>query len=847
MGTLVPTLLAVSGLLALVSLLPPLARRLRLPYTVLLAAVGVALGLSRLWITGSTADELGPAGDFLTALSDLELSSSAFLYIFLPVLLFETALSVDVRRLLDDLWPVMILAVVAVVLCTIIAGLGMAGAWWVWKGTLGTHAIIVCLTLAAIVATTDPAAVVGIFRDLGAPRRLSILVEGESLFNDAAAIALFTLLLGMLTARGPAGSMAEADWAGAALSFLVKFFGGIAVGVLMGWLVGIIVTPLRNLPQSEISLTVSLAYLAFIVAERYLEVSGVVAVVTAGLVIASEGRTRISPESWEGLRNVWGQLGFWANSLIFLLASMLIPPTLMEAQWGHMLLLAALVVCALLARALVIYGMLPGLTAIGAADRISGPYKAVMLWGGLRGAVSLALALAVTENRRVPEPTQEMVAVVATGFVLFTLFVQGTTLRPLIRLVGLNRLSPVEEALRNRALGLSLGRVRQDVETIARDFHMNPAPAVAPLLERGAELAQEQIDLDERHGGLSLDDRVYIGLSTLARREEELYLTLFRDGVISRRTVQSLVANAGRLQDGVKAARREGYEGAARKEVKLSRGLRRALWVQRRLGADRYLALKLSERFAQLVVVRIVVEGLKRFTDELLAPMLGRDAATTLTEVLKTRQAAIQEALDALRLQYPAYVEEVQVRYLTRAALRVEERTMRRLFDEAIISREILADLERDLRRRRAQVEEPPRLDLGLSTTELIGRVPLFAGLAPDRLGRIERLLRPSLAMPGEVLVRRGERGDSMYFISSGAVAVTLPGLAQPVRLGSGDFFGELALLDDRPRNADVVALAYCRLLVLDRRDFHSLLDEDADLRGHVEEIAAARRMPAAG
>ncbi|HYC01777.1 MAG TPA: cyclic nucleotide-binding domain-containing protein, partial [Azospirillaceae bacterium] len=159
----------------------------------------------------------------------------------------------------------------------------------------------------------------------------------------------------------------------------------------------------------------------------------------------------------------------------------------------------------------------------------------------------------------------------------------------------------------------------------------------------------------------------------------------------------------------------------------------------------------------------------------------------------------------------------------------------------------ILNDLERDIRRRWAELERPPQLDLGLSTRDLLGRVSLFQGLPADRLAQLARLAKPRLAVPGELLVRRGERGDAMYFISSGAVAVRVPGLEQPIRLGTGDFFGEMALVLDQPRNADVEALGYCRLLVLERRDFRRLYTGDLALRSEIDAAVAARKMvPAA-
>jgi monovalent cation:H+ antiporter, CPA1 family len=845
-SSLITTLFALAGLLVLVSLMPPLARQLRLPLAVVLAMAGVALGVGQVAITDRTAEGMGAVGDLMMAIGQLDLSSAAFLYIFLPILLFEAALSVDVRRMMDELWPILFLAIVAVLACTFVAGGAMWLTWALYHGNATQSGLLVCLMLAAIVATTDPAAVIGIFRDVGAPRRLTVLVEGESLFNDAAAIALFTLLLAMVTTGMRQQGTGIEIVLGAGGDFVVKFLGGLLIGWLMGQAVGLLVSPLRDLPQSEITLTVAAAYLTFIIAEHYLHVSGVVAVVAAGLVLAAEGRTRISPESWEGLENVWAQLGFWANSLIFVLASMLVPPTLMNATWGHGMLLLALIIGATLARALVVFGLIPVLTRLGAADRFDGRYKAVMLWGGLRGAVSLALALSVSENRQVPDEIQNLVAVVATGYVLFTLLIQGTTLRPLISWLGLNSLTPVEQSLRIRAVGLSLSDVRRDVEGIATAFRLDATPAIDPLLRRGALLAQEQQDLEARCGPLSLDERVYIGLTTLARYEEQAYLRYFSDAIVARPTVQSLSALAARLQDGVKARGRIGYEAAGRAGMKLSRLLRLTLWLHRRYGWERPLARRLAERFSDLVVLRFCLRELENLTRERLTPVLGHEAAAVLMEVLASRHTATEAAIAALRLQYPAYVEDVQGRYIVRAAMRFEERTLRTLHDNAIINHEILVDLERDLRLRRRDAERPPTLDLGLDTHVLLTRVPFFAGLSAERLEKIERLLHPRLTVPEEFIVRRGERGDAVYFIASGAVAVNVPGLDEPVRLGSGDVFGEMALIYDQPRNADVVSLGYCRLLTLDRRDFDRLYVNDEQLRAHINDVAA-RRLPAAG
>ncbi|MDD3446689.1 MAG: cation:proton antiporter, partial [Zavarzinia sp.] len=180
MSTIVGTVFAIAGLLAVISILPSVAARLSVPYSVVLAAVGIAVGVLSS-AAGSTAIA-GPVGDMLLEWRDFTSNSVVFMVVFLPVLLFEASLGIDVRELFDDLVPVLLLAVVAVLAATLLVGFALSYA--------GPFGLVACLLLASIISTTDPAAVVAIFRDLGAPRRLSLLVEGEAVFNDAAAITV---------------------------------------------------------------------------------------------------------------------------------------------------------------------------------------------------------------------------------------------------------------------------------------------------------------------------------------------------------------------------------------------------------------------------------------------------------------------------------------------------------------------------------------------------------------------------------------------------------------------------------------------------------------------------------
>jgi CPA1 family monovalent cation:H+ antiporter len=154
-----------------------------------------------------------------------------------------------------------------------------------------------------------------------------------------------------------------------------------------------------------------------------------------------------------------------------------------------------------------------------------------------------------------------------------------------------------------------------------------------------------------------------------------------------------------------------------------------------------------------------------------------------------------------------------------------------------LIPQELYDDLKRSAGSRTA--ERRPRFEIGLDTHRLIERLDILSGFDERQLERVAKLLRPRFTVPNERILRRGDRGDAVFFIASGAVEVRLP--ARRVRLGSGEFFGEMALLTGRPRQADVVSLTYCRLLVLRKADFERFLAASPDARAEISRIVEAR------
>ncbi len=239
------------------------------------------------------------------------------------------------------------------------------------------------------------------------------------------------------------------------------------------------------------------------------------------------------------------------------------------------------------------------------------------------------------------------------------------------------------------------------------------------------------------------------------------------------------------------------------------------------------------------MAARLVLENLTAFNRDQIERLFGTGPRSAMARQIELRVTEIDRSIAALKLQYPSYVRRLESQFLARIAARLEEESYRRLRAESIINQELFEELDRALRRRRRGVEARTILDLGLKRDELVGRVPMFAALDAAARRAVARLLRPRLAVPDEFIVRKGERGDAMYFISSGAVEVRI--LPTPVQLGSGDFFGELALLVADRRNADVVSLGFCQLLSLAARDLDRLFDAEPALRDQIRAVAEAR------
>jgi len=369
------------------------------PYVSALALVGIAAGA----ILGH---------------GQVHLTPSLILLVLLPGLLFEAAFNLSWAHLRANLPAVVALATVGVVLTTaVVAPLG--------HYALGL-AVPIAILFGAMVAPTDPVAVVAVFRKLHAPERLVNLIEAESLLNDGTGVILFTVALAA-TVPG-----AQPSLLGSVLDFARLAAGGLALGLAVGFGLSLVTSRVDDF-QVEMTLTAIAAYGGYLLAEQ-VHVSGILAVVAAGLVLGSYGRPRaMSERTAEAIGHSWDYVAFALNSVVFLLIGLDVP---IQAVLDHLGVVLGAAAIALLARAAPVYLLLGSLHLVRSG--VSLRWQHLIVWGGLRGTVALALALSISGRGG----QFAIVTQLVYGVVLVSLLVQGTTIGPLTRAL----LRPVNDA-----------------------------------------------------------------------------------------------------------------------------------------------------------------------------------------------------------------------------------------------------------------------------------------------------------------------------------------------------------------------------------------------------------------
>jgi CPA1 family monovalent cation:H+ antiporter len=482
-------------------------RRLKIPYTVALVVAGLILGLAH-------------------AFQPPHLTKELLYTIFLPGLLFEAAFHINFEQFWRNRLTIFSLAVPGVIAATALTTLiltPVADALDYVQHFNWRHALV----FGALIAATDPIAVVAIFKELGAPKRLSILVEGESLLNDGTGIVFFTLSLSVATGvHTTAGGLA------------LDFVEIVGFGLLIGGVIGLAVSQVTkqiNDPMIEITLTTIAAYGAFVTAEHF-GYSGVIATVTAGMVCGNYGaRVGMSPSTHLAIESFWQYVAFALNSIVFLLLGFEVHLSDLTASW-QMILVAYLAVT--VGRALVIFGVSSMLKT--SRERIPWSWSVILTWGGLRGALPMVLALSLPQTF----PHRDLLVTMTFGVVIISILVHGLTVSRFLKWLGI-----VTGGEARMNYELLKGKLRaahaalRDIERLERG-HLKIGDVLADIQEEYEAMIRRD---EEKLRSLEIDwdqlrkEEIEGARRQLLLTERKHLLEAFHQGMLSQRTYERLL------------------------------------------------------------------------------------------------------------------------------------------------------------------------------------------------------------------------------------------------------------------------------------------------------------------
>lgn len=532
----ITTALALFLLLIVSSVVFFVAKRIKLPYTVLLVLVGVLL------VPLVQLPFLQPTFGFLT---ELVLTPELLFFIFLPMLLFESAFNMNMRRMLESSWPIMLLAIVGLLISTAL----VATALYFVLPLVGLPIpFIVALLFGAIISSTDPVAVLALFKEYGAPKRLSLIFEGESIFNDATAVALFLVILAVAT-NGFHGAETVLEGAGV---FAMMLTLGIAFGIGMAALFSRGLRYTRSNEFVTVTMLIVSAHIVFILSELintheifglHLHMSPIIATTVSSLFLGNYARHSLSPRSDEYLGKSIEHLAFVANSLVFLMAGILFASTDINLS---VLLVPILVAIAIVAtsRAISVYAVIKPLNWLKPGTNIPSAWQKLLAWGSLRGALAIIVVLLIPDDLQVAGwqhafTPKELLLGLTIGCILATLFLKAPTIGPMIRKLGVDKPSPFQQAYKTE-LGLyylrtELARLEDQHKRgyLREEHYVNLAQVIRTKLEHTLQTRQT---LRSAHGKtLFKQTLLHIALEIEIHYLKELYSREEVDEVVYRK------------------------------------------------------------------------------------------------------------------------------------------------------------------------------------------------------------------------------------------------------------------------------------------------------------------------
>nr|AVA17744.1 SOS1-like protein 1 [Populus tremuloides] len=738
-------------------------RGTRVPYTVALLVVGIALGS----LEYGTSHQLGRIGDGIRLWAHID--PDLLLAVFLPALLFESSFSMEVHQIKRGRGQMLILAVPGVLISTCCLGCALKLIFpynWSWTTSL---------LLGGLLSATDPVAVVALLKELGASKKLSTIIEGESLMNDGTAIVVYQLFYRMV--------LGENFNSGAIIKFLTQVsLGAVGIGIAFGIASVLWLRFIFNDTVIEIALTLAVSYVTYFTAQEGAAVSGVLAVMTLGMFYAAVARTAFKGDGQQSLHHFWEMVAYIANTLIFILSGVVIAEGVLSSgntfhshghKWGYLFLLYIFVQ---LSRFIVVGALYPFLRYFGYG--LDWKEATIVIWSGLRGAVALSLSLSVKRTSDssiyLSSDTGTLFVFFTGGIVFLTLIVNGSTTQFILHLLDMDKLSATKKRILNFTKYEMLNKALEAFGDLGEDEELGPVdwPTVKRYI---TSLNNLEGSCEHPHGASEADNNLDpTNLKDIRIRllngVQAAYWGMLDEGRIAQTTANILMQSVD-----------EAIDLASHEPLCDWKGL------QSNVHFPNYYKFLRASIFPQKMVTYFTVERLEsacyicaaflrahRIARRQLHDFIGDSGIASL--VINESDAEGEEArkfLEDVRITFPQVLRVVKTRQATYSVLNhlidyvqnlekvglLEEKEMLHLHDA------VQTDLKRFLR-------NPPLVMLP-KITDLISAHPLLGALPSMVRKPLERSSKEIMKTRGVPLYKEGSKPNGVWLISSGVVKWT--------------------------------------------------------------------------
>ncbi|MDC9729187.1 MAG: cation:proton antiporter [Methyloprofundus sp.] len=776
-------LLVIASLLVLSMVAASLCRLIAIPYTVLLVILGLLATLM--------ANTFSVAA--LSYLDQFHLTPDLVLFVFLPALIFESVLLLDARALLKNIVPILGMAILGMLISVALVAIGV---WW----SLGLN-ITVALLFASLISATDPVAVIALFKKLGVSSRLTILIEGESLMNDAVAIVLFSIVLLTLSEQ----NIEFSSVLQAFKHFCYVFFGGVFVGVLTGSLFGELLVRLFHGNQSiPVVLSLALAYMSFIIAEHLLHVSGVMAVLSAAIFFNLAGLSRLANDTTEIIHIAWAVLELVFNSLLFFLVGLSVDLITLTHYWQP---IAWAVLAVYSARAVSVYLLLPLIT--GRLTSFSWAEKHVAWWGGVKGGLAIAIVMTIPDSL----PEKELLQVLTTGVVLTSLLFNASTLRWLISALKMDALSANEQA----ELKLITQRVNESANHVLSHF------SNLQLLDGTiAVYVESKLKDTLDFSGMKLSDEQQlrqVHLNALRAEKNEME-DLYEMGAVNYTTLVSfrslLRVDQQHSIDYLKSMGVGWLQPSFLLDFEklIIHSLSEKDWAHRVLS--KYQTHRFANKIQHDIAGVLMANRALKSIEKQVSSGVDESLIAPIRKIYQTRLIRRQNRLQYFSRHYPEFYKQYEAYLFQKVSLRYSLKIARESHEHGIVSTKVWQILYKKLSHSFGQA---PSLKMSLRIVEAEGwikRIPLFSDLPSNVVQEIVKITQYVNFLPKDTLFYQGEVGDSLYIVLSGEVNILAPnekGVITVVeKKGEGEVAGELKSMDEK-RVTSAVAETYVTCL----------------------------------